>query len=276
MQANIPRSANDDSQGKNIGYGFVGLVVVTSLLGLPFVASTTVDWKQLNPVLLIGTISFSTAIGLHAWRSIGARATAVHFLAATSIGWTAEYLGLHYGFPFFEHYTYHPDLQPTLGSVPLFIVLSWWALSYMPIIYLRSFRTSRDRKRRSSLTLLKSSLCALCLMGADLMLDPLAHSVHAWTWQTPGIYFDIPWGNFAGWFVVGLGIYLCYFRFADEKPRESAKLDAVLVWTNEAMSLLGFVAALIHLGSVVPILCFLLFVGPFWIYWHLENGETAK
>ncbi len=101
-------------------------------------------------------------------------------------------------------------------------------------------------------------------MGADLLLDPVAHSVHAWTWDAPGVYFNIPWGNFAGWIVVGLGIYICYFNFAKEKPRKSAKQEAVLVWTNEAMALLGFAAALIHLGSVLPIFCLLSFVGPFW------------
>lgn len=268
-----PCALDDARQDKTVIYGFLALVFATCLLGLPFVASTSVVWKQLNPVLLLGTVTFCAAIGLHAWRSLGVQAAMVHFVAAISIGWSAEYLGLHYGFPFLEHYTYHPELQPIIGSVPLFIVLSWWALSYMPIIYLRSFRTRRDEKLIWSHILLKSSLCALCLMGADLLLDPLAHSVHAWTWDAPGIYFNIPWGNYAGWIVVGLGIYVCYFNFAKEKPRKSAKLEAVLVWTNEAMALLGFAATLIHLGSVLPVLCFLSFVGPFWTYWHLENAR---
>ena len=139
---------------------------------------------------------------MHSCATLGLRNGFLLALLALGIGWFAEWLGLQYGFPFFERYEYHPDLKPTLGSVPIFIPISWWVLAYMPIVYLRLMKTSGAQGTNWSNVVCKTLLCSLCLTGADLLLDPLAHEVNGWTWLNGGNYFGVPIANYAGWFLV--------------------------------------------------------------------------
>lgn len=258
---------------------FISFAVVTSVLGLPFVFSESVQWSELNGLLLLGTVSFSIGIGIHSYATLGARSALLLGSIAVTVGWFAEYSGLRFGFPFFEHYSYHKDIQPKLGGVPLFIPLSWWVLSYMPVVYLRSLSVEEidgNRWHRWQRILAKAALCSACLTGADLLLDPLAHSVHAWTWQNQGAYFGIPFANFVGWFLVGLAIYLPFFALLGRRTETPKLFDAILVFANEAMAVLGCLAALLHLGSPIPVALFLLTVGPFWIYWHSQADVVEE
>jgi len=47
-------------------------------------------------------------------------------------------------------------------------------------------------------------LSALILVAIDMTLDPAAVAQGFWTWAQPGLFYQVPLSNFAGWFVSGL------------------------------------------------------------------------
>ncbi|MCP4380348.1 MAG: carotenoid biosynthesis protein, partial [Hyphomicrobiales bacterium] len=185
---------------------FVFLMLLTCALGLPFLVRNEVIWSELNWVLLAGTISLSLALFLHSVVVASFRDAVALFAAAVVTGFAMELLGLHFGVPFLVHYEYHTDLQPQVGGVPLFIPLSWYALASVPVVLMRGMRLTSSLLR-SSRVFLKSAVCAVFLVGADLLLDPLAVSVDAWRWVPEGPYFGVPVANYFGWFTVGMIIY---------------------------------------------------------------------
>ena len=149
------------------------------------------------------------------------------------IGFGAEVLGVATGFPF-GVYHYTATLAPKLLGVPLVLVAAWLVL----FAYVRTFT-------RSPLW------GAVWMTGIDLVIDPLAaHSLSFWTWERGGLYYDIPWTNFAGWFGVSL-ILFTLFRKRGGRPYPAARVvgaGLVLFFTIIALGTGLFLAGAIGLG----------------------------
>lgn len=46
-------------------------------------------------------------------------------------------------------------------------------------------------------------------MIIDLIIDPVAYQIKQyWIWEDTGLYYEIPWTNFFGWFVVAFVLHL--------------------------------------------------------------------
>jgi putative membrane protein len=58
--------------------------------------------------------------------------------------------------------------------------------------------------------ILLSSIAGLAAMNLDMILDPYAVSIGAWTWINGGPYYNIPISNFIGWFSV---VFSCTLIF---------------------------------------------------------------
>jgi putative membrane protein len=105
-----------------------------------------------------------------------------------------ESIGVVTGYPY-GSFAYTGDLGwRVLGLVPWTVPFAW-----VPLL-LGSLSLSgikRDSMVRGSLR------AAALLTGMDLLLDPAAVSVGLWRYTKPGIYYGIPWTNFAGWLLVG-------------------------------------------------------------------------
>ncbi len=134
------------------------------------------------------------------------------------IGFAAEILGTHTGFPF-GHYEYTAVLFPRLFSVPLVLIAAWLLL----FAYVRQMT-------RCPL------IGALWMTAIDLVIDPLAaHTLGFWTWDKGGWYYDIPWTNFAGWFFVSLFLFALF--------RRPAKQDVQAQWLGLSIILFFTVIA---------------------------------
>ena len=255
---------------------FIACITITSALAVPFILKGSISWEEMNPLLLMGTVTAAFGILCHAFFTYSLRDALLLFALSFFISWLAEYAGMHWGIPFGEIYHYDEHLTPVLlGGVPLFIAISWFVLIYPPLIFLRNFVSDEQNRVKHRWLLKKASLCALPVTASDLFLDPLATSVGAWIWSGDGGYFGVPVENFLGWFLVGFIIYLCYFMFMKFKEPFSKNgkfsLDAILVAFSILLTTLANITLVQRVKSLMPLLMTLLTLGPFWTYWFVMS-----
>jgi len=87
---------------------------------------------------------------------------------------------------------------------------------------------------------------AAALTAWDLFLDPQMVGEGYWRWARLGIYRGIPFGNYVGWFVTGLGVMAILERAlpaADAADSEGDRPDATLVATYELVVLMETVVS---------------------------------
>lgn len=260
---------------------FVLLIVLGLLLsGLPFRGRGAIDWRGMSAPLLTGTLILALGVFWAITLNFSARVAAIYGAVALMVSWLAEVVGILSRLPFGSTYRYHSDLTPQLpGNVPLFIPLAWFVLSGSSLIMLRGTSLLGPAATgRVGVLLARSLLSGAFVAGYDLVLDPLATSVQAWTWTMSGAYFGVPGSNFLGWWFVGSTIHLLASLWAGwigfkvaAPPRRFAR-----VWLAANLSALVLLAVAVRdrLASLVPLVLAVAVVGPFLIaWWHSSQHD---
>ena len=260
---------------------FVALASVTTVIAVPFVTRPEIVWSEMNGLLLAGTLGMTAAVFCHAAVMIGPRNAGVLLVVAFGVSLGAEHTGVRWAIPFGYTYEYHAALGPKLlGTVPLFIPLSWFVLAYAPLVLLWRYDVRPGGRLSARRLVVKALFAALFLTAADFFLDPLATSVNAWTWQGGGPYLGIPTLNFVGWFLVGYVIYTAYLLL--ERPPSDVgwvhhrAVDAALVVVLIVYGGLSIAALLQRVGSAVPILVTVAVMGPYWLYWYVRERRARE
>lgn len=151
------------------------------------------------------------------------------------VGFVAEALGTATGFPF-GRYRYTAALYPQIQGVPLVLAAAWLVL----FAYVRQ--------------LVRSPLAtAAWITAIDLVVDPLAAGrLGFWRWEQPGIYYGIPWTNFAGWFGVSLLLFLLARKPAALEPRVCwLGLSVVVFFTVIALGAGLWLAGTVGIGLII-------------------------
>jgi uncharacterized membrane protein len=124
------------------------------------------------------------------------------------MGLTFEIVGVKYGMVFGGYYVYNPAVSPSILGVPLLIPLSGRDLSTSAIpLYLLIASGSTRRipglyRYRILRKLAFAVFVALVVLAIDLIMEPLQVNAGNWRWLATGAYFNVPTGNFLGWFLV--------------------------------------------------------------------------
>jgi putative membrane protein len=90
------------------------------------------------------------------------------------------------------------------------------------------FAVARRQTRSTAATII---VAALFTVVVDTTLDPGAVAQKFWTYRYPGVYYGVPWSNFAGWMfsgVVGAAILQSLVR-RDETPPAGLLLSTWLI-----------------------------------------------
>jgi uncharacterized membrane protein len=197
------------------------------------------------------------------------------FLISLLFSFFAENLGMRWDGLAGSRYGYNPALHPTLpGGVPVFIVLTWFILSYNALVFLHSISIRLKDSFSIHRLLLKGSLCALYITATDFFLDPLGTSFGVWAWFEPGGYYGTPWHNFGGWFVLGFFISVVYLWW--EKPLPNDRMqnrligDGIVAMASIFLTMICLAACFIRLGHGWPVVLSLLVKGPVWFYWAIS------
>ncbi len=178
------------------------------------------------------------------WRILGARRAALVLGMLSLYAYGVETVGATTGLPYGE-FAYHQRLGPQLGWVPAAL-----PLGYVPLVLGAQSLVgpwARHRPRMAPL------LAALFLVACDLVLDPGAVLLGIWSYADGGPYYGVPWQNFAGWCLTGLGAVLLGQLAMGSCPLAGRPLDL----GNE-----GFSAA--HKAGLAPPAVGML-LGPWWI-----------
>ena len=107
--------------------------------------------------------------------------------------YAVELVGVRTGYPY-GAFEYGVDLGPMVGGIPAAL-----PLFFLPLVvnaYLLSLLLFGDAARRA---LIRVPVVVATVVGMDLVLDPAAVAVGFWAYDAGGIYYDVPWINYAGW-----------------------------------------------------------------------------
>lgn len=122
-------------------------------------------------------------------------------------GGVAELLGVRFGVLFGGSYTYHGTVGMVSG-VPVLVLLYWacfvyggYCISSSFLFWLKQEKPS-SKQRNGYLLPLLVLLDGLLVVAIDLLMDPMMVKMGNWQWLEGGAYYDIPLGNFLGWFIV--------------------------------------------------------------------------
>jgi len=254
------------------------IVVVVACVGLTlaaglFLALVSLEAGIMFEVLLVGTVLLAMAVFLQACLTYSLRDASLLLFLAFFLSLGAEYSGVTWEFPFGATYSYHDAMRPALfNKVPLFIPFAWFVLAYAPLVFFRPWLCQGDEKKHGWIALLSQAMwCGAGLTAVDLLLEPLAISVGAWTWHVEGAYLGIPLSNFAGWFFVSFLIYVAFFVL---KTPASGRFEGLTV-ALDRLSVFGAIAfttvALIALWrvhtSLRPAVFVLPILVPVWVFW---------
>ncbi|NJE85656.1 carotenoid biosynthesis protein [Thermococcus sp. CX2] len=149
-----------------------------------------------SPIYLVLYMASFVLLSRRAWTSLPRL-----LLWAFFIGFVVEIIGTRVCAPF-GCYEYI-NLRPQILRVGLFVPFAWaifGAVSYLAASY---YFTSPSKR------ILFASLLMVII---DLSVDPIMTSWEAWIWKTTTevTWFDIPWTNYLGWFVVSLMFFSLY------------------------------------------------------------------
>lgn len=204
------------------------LILLSSILGLPVVILPIFNITGCRILDFVSGILFFLLpfiIFLHAiWKMGVARGIFLLTLPALT-GFIFEFFGLRYGRLLGGGYEYTADYLTnlTIFSVPVYVLIYWSILVYLGysittsiLEYCGISKPFFPNKQYFAFLFLLLFLDGLIVTAIDIFMDPIQVFMGTWTWLDPGPYFNIPTGNFLGWFLVAfisLGIFRLFEYF---------------------------------------------------------------
>lgn len=142
-------------------------------------------------------------------------------------GFVFELLGTKYGDFLAVGYHYNLDnYDYSIFNIPLVVIIYWILFIYTGYIITDCIWLWRKRNKPDRLNCdLKSFwqmilLSAYIVVGIDFFMDPLMVGLNNWTWHSGGFYYNIPFLNFVGWFLVAILVNLFFRGFEYFWPKE--------------------------------------------------------
>lgn len=167
---------------------------------------------------------FAFAMFLHSLWKIGTKRTFLLWGLASSLGFIAEYFGLKYGGFFGGGYDYIAN-QLLFLTVPVEVMVFWAVFIYIGYSITTGIietagisKPAFPSKKALLLLLLLVLLDGLIVTGLDVIMDPVQIALGRWAWMDSGPFYDIPTGNFVGWFTVSAVTTLIFRSFEYFRP----------------------------------------------------------
>ncbi|WP_035186186.1 carotenoid biosynthesis protein [Alteribacter aurantiacus] len=160
---------------------------------------------------------------------------------------------------FFGDYVYKTDFGPKIIGVPITIGFAWVMV----------IGTSHVFAKLLSAFVGKFAFLVYTLYGAlvatsiDLIIDPVAYEVKEyWVWLEGGLYYDIPFSNFLGWFVLSFVLHTIIFALGRKNGQWLTSSDSYwhtnMRWLYFLMTMMFVIVALVNgliLAGIVSACC---------------------
>lgn len=240
-------------------------IVFFVVLGIYTVQCIIAKKIQLNWVLIL------IAVGIHAfyfftWEGLlfllltGILSTAIELM---SLKTPLNVFGVAYKYNLESKY--FPSNFVLSKVFPIEVSAAWILLKYLSVFMSLVIVAPLDVDG-----IVKIVIGALILVSFDLLLDPYAVSKRAWQWKKPGIFFNVPWQNFFGWFIVGLVTSVLFANMHSSEIHDATMGTPVFIVSSlfpvllnrrlVSMNKIKGILALLPLTSVIVIGLFFLFV----------------
>ena len=209
-----------DGQGRTASRvaGIASAVTIAGMIATPLVAQGGRAPRVLSSVVVVGSFAATSANAARRW---GGRRAALAG-GTTAVATTAvERVGTLTGVPF-GRYAYSAALKPQIAHVPAIVPLAWFAMG------LPARETAHAALGPRSTPVTRSLLGAAALTAWDLFLDPQMVGEGYWAWARRGAYRGIPFTNYLGWFVTGIGV-MALLEVALPPAADAGDADGALV-----------------------------------------------
>ncbi|WP_160847023.1 carotenoid biosynthesis protein [Pontibacillus yanchengensis] len=165
--------------------------------------------------------------GIYFLKQYGPKKGITYSLFVIIMSISIEHIGVQYQW-WFGHYHYTQDFGPMIGGVPFAIGFAW--LMVMAGAHEIS-RTLLHRLSNLVYLLLFIIVGGLLAVSIDLILDPVAfHVKNYWVWTKGSFYYDIPFTNFSGWFILAAFFQLlAHIWFYKDPPKDMIWRTRVIV-----------------------------------------------
>jgi putative membrane protein len=223
--------------------GFV--LVVTDTL------PTFLEWANAAYLIIAGILAL-------VWltEKIGGKSAFKIAFITMSISFLAEWIGVKTGI-WFGQYVYGDAFQPFVFGVPLAIPFAWLVVLTISAAFTPILRNSR---------LGFSAVAATLAMSFDFLLDPVAVAKQYWIWENISSIslYNVPWTNFASWWVTAFVIYFCSTPLWQKATTQT---DFHFTWHNVPLVLvLTLFSLFIALSFIQDVPLALLWSLPLWIF----------
>jgi putative membrane protein len=206
-----------------VAVGGLSALTVLAQIAYPLVPAAGRNRLTVAIVLLFAAASIT-----HAAASRGMRPALAVVALTAGIGFGAEVLGVHRGFPF-GTYRYTGGLGPALAGVPIVIAPAWTMFAWPAALVAR--RVVRSFPGRVAVG-------AWALTAWDLFLDPQMVAGGHWRWRFPAPHLPgvdiVPLTNYAGWLgvslVISLGVQGILARY-DRRDADDRWPYVLFLWT---------------------------------------------
>jgi len=201
-------------------------------------------------------VAFLVAFLVLSIRHQGLVKTLIWLIVGYFIAFLSEYSSINNGFPYGEYHYIYENMK---GELFLAGVPVWDSISYSFLTYagysLAVYSFSRGKAWHHWI------LGSIFTMILDIITDPVAKLGKDWFlgeiyyYAHDGVYFHIPWTNFAGWLLVSaviIGTNLIIFHILKLKDRTSPNILNLLFYISICLfnTIIAFSIGAILLGFV--------------------------
>lgn len=185
-----------------------------------------------------------------------------------------EHLGVEYDF-LFGSYVYTENFGLKIADTPITIGFAWLLIIGCSHELARVLSSGLPPVVSKLVFLLTGALMAVTI---DLILDPVSFKVKEyWIWQEPGLYYDIPFSNFFGWFTVAALFHVIFLLWdpplkVDSSlwPRRMSLLFGMLLFMFICIAFTGKLYFAIILVSMLTVVWYALY------FWRKSYVQTRS
>ncbi len=205
------------------------VVTIAGMIATPLLPQGGRGRRLLSSVVVGGMFTTSVANAARRWGAARSTGAAAATAVATGI---VERIGTRTGLPF-GRYAYTDVLRPQVAHVPVIVPLAWFGMG------LPSREVANAALGSRSTAITRIGLGSAAMTAWDLFLDPQMTGEGYWRWMKRGAYRGIPLGNYAGWFVTGLGIMTLFEAALPARRPADGRLVGQYAYMS-VMQTLGF------------------------------------
>jgi len=180
------------------------------------------------------------------------REVAFFAMASAMVSNVFENLSVLTGVPF--GYYYHTALAgPKLFNVPLLVTLIYIGLGYVSWMVAQVLLRRITVQSRRQMVWTAPLVAAFVFTSWDFCIDPIYGTVYrAFVYQSPGVWFGTPAGNYFGWLVTTYLFYLPFSLYVSRRQAQAPTAPSRSYWVQPVLLYLLVALGVIFANSRGP------------------------